>query len=173
MVILFKNNGNTRSVGSYGSLLTYLGVIPFWLCAIAIALGVERDYAILALRSYGAVIASFISGIHWGIAMQNNNRKTLWLLFFSNVVALMAWALLLYSAISAFIKLSFVFIVLITIDTILFRSHLIDSWFIKLRWRATILVLIALVSCALYQIEKKPAAAILGLAQTQNSISES
>lgn len=139
----------------HGSLLTYLGIIPFWLCAIAIALGLERYYAVIALRSYGAVIASFISGIHWGIAMHNSDRKTLWLLLSSNAVALMAWAsLLIHSAISALSILSFAFIVLITIDTILFKSHRIDSWFMKLRWRVTIFVLIALASsCALYLIK--------------------
>jgi len=132
------------SLSKYGSILTYLGVLPFWLAAAAIFFGFEHDFAVLALRAYGAVIVSFISGIHWGIAMQDSQRKTLWLLASSNAIALMAWAsLLAHSAISALCVLTLAFIVLLTIDSKLYRLQQIDLWFIRLRWRATLLVLIS------------------------------
>lgn len=129
----------------YGFLLTYLGILPFWLCTTAIVLGVEQDHAIFALRTYGAVIVSFISGIHWGVGMKDSQRKTLWLLATSNIIALLAWgSLFLYHVISAFIVLALALMALLYVDVMLYRIKQIYSWFISLRWQATIIVLGAL-----------------------------
>jgi Protein of unknown function (DUF3429) len=52
--------------------LGYAGLLPFLAGAVAIAVsdGSERSQVGWALLAYGATIASFLGGIHWGAAMQ-------------------------------------------------------------------------------------------------------
>jgi hypothetical protein len=48
-------------------VLTYTGIIPFLFLGIAVALQASGlDYS-LALFAYGAVIISFLCGIHWAV----------------------------------------------------------------------------------------------------------
>ena len=56
-----------NSFSKRASWLTYLGMVPFLICALAIVHGFEQEKTIFILRAYAAVIVSFISGIHWGI----------------------------------------------------------------------------------------------------------
>jgi uncharacterized membrane protein len=127
------------------SLLSYLGVLPLIFCAAAIIAGYYPDEMTFIQRAYGAVIVSFISGIHWGLSMKDHQRKTIWLLTTSNVIALLAWgSLLMHHAISAFATLTLAFIILLMIDRKLYRLGHIEPWFIKLRHRLTLLVTIAL-----------------------------
>jgi hypothetical protein len=52
-------------------LLGLLGLIPFVVCAyLACAWrGPSDDRALIALIAYGAVILSFLGGVHWGFAL--------------------------------------------------------------------------------------------------------
>jgi len=135
------------SFSRQASLLSYLGVLPFLFCAVAIIAGYEQDKATFILRAYGAIIVSFISGIHWGLCMKDNQRKTVWLLATSNAIALLAWAsLLMHHAISALVTLTLSFVFLLAIDRKLYRLGQIELWFIKLRNRATLFVIISLVA---------------------------
>lgn len=48
------------------------GLIPFYACAVAaVALpgGQPQAYALTLLLAYGAIILSFLGGVHWGLAM--------------------------------------------------------------------------------------------------------
>ena len=52
--------------------LGYAGLVPFVLGAVLVWL-VHRDvqpYATLLLAGYGAVIVSFLGGVHWGLGMR-------------------------------------------------------------------------------------------------------
>jgi uncharacterized membrane protein HdeD (DUF308 family) len=103
--------------------------------------------------AYAAVIVSFISGIHWGISMKDTQHQTQWLLISSNIITLLAWAsLLMPNAISALLTLSALLILLVCIDSKLYSMRQIDVWFMKLRWRATLCVVISLVASSLMLI---------------------
>lgn len=55
--------------------LGYAGAIPFVagaLAALPVA-GSLREWAILLLLGYGAIILSFMGGVHWGAAMLRND----------------------------------------------------------------------------------------------------
>lgn len=128
-------------------LLTYLGILPFLICAITIFSGFDQEKTVFILRAYAAVIVSFISGIHWGIGMKDSQRSMVWLLVTSNIISLLAWgALLIHQVISGLITLTLLLVLLLVIDNKLYGMRQIEFWFIELRRQATFLVVLCLVS---------------------------
>ncbi|HAT7071400.1 TPA: DUF3429 family protein [Legionella pneumophila] len=122
-------------------VLTYAGIIPFLLLGIAVVLDSSRlDYSV-ALFAYGAVIISFLCGIHWGVFLffsQNCSRN---LLFQSNAISLLGWL----SVLPAMSYLTFTlqilcFLYLLILDLELYRNKVIPLWFFHLRLKATIVV---------------------------------
>ena len=53
--------------------LGYAGLIPFVFLALCLwAAGPElHPYVALSMQGYGAVIVSFLGGIHWGVGFRN------------------------------------------------------------------------------------------------------
>lgn len=120
--------------------LTYFGIIPPWL-ALALHLTPGLSWAGFAALAYGAVIASFLCGMHWGLFMQATKPMPINLLLTSNAGALAAWAMLLvslWSASVAFIGLAIVLGVLLVIDRRLLSHCVIEHWFWTIRRNATI-----------------------------------
>lgn len=73
------------------------GLLPFILGAAAVALGPPawHDTALRTLIAYGAVIVSFLGGIHWGSPTgASHDGARLW----GVVPSLLAWPLLLLSS---------------------------------------------------------------------------
>jgi len=58
--------------------LGYAGLIPFALGAVLVWLvaGEAHPYVAAALSAYGAVIVSFLGGIHWGHVMRQSAQAT-------------------------------------------------------------------------------------------------
>ena len=136
-----------RSFKRDASILTYLGVLPFLLCSASIIYGFEQQKTTFILLSYSAVIISFIAGIHWAFAMQQRDSSSIWLLMSSNIISLLAWcALLIPQPVSALVLLIFLLVALLMIDMTIYRSEKVEPWFIKLRTRVTVIVLLTLAS---------------------------
>jgi Protein of unknown function (DUF3429) len=79
--------------------LGYAGLVPFVLAA-AVAVGVSAEPAATAqsvLLAYGATIASFLGGIHWGFAMRRGDATGA-LLGWGVVPSLVAWGAWLLGA---------------------------------------------------------------------------
>ena len=123
-----------------------MGVLPFLIGLASIFTNFEKDFSVTAVCTYGATIISFISGIHWAIGMRNG-RQFFWLLIASNVFTLLAWASLLirHTKITLTIETA-CFVFLLVIDAILLSRGKMDLWFVKLRRRATLLVIAALLA---------------------------
>ncbi|MDH3694318.1 MAG: DUF3429 domain-containing protein [Gammaproteobacteria bacterium] len=127
--------------------LTYAGALPFigvtFCIGAAWRLPFDLD-AVTVLTLYSAVICSFLAGIHWQIGLTQSVANN-YCLFFSNFVALLAWALLLidssWKVIAAFAVL---FVALLGFDTTLYKRRLIPGWFFALRIRVSILVVAVL-----------------------------
>lgn len=120
--------------------LTYAGILPPWL-----ALGIEKitdlGWLPLAALSYGAVIASFVSGIQWSTFLHTGGRTPVNLLLVSNVGALAAWAMVLISIWSmplGFAGLALVLGALLYVDERCFAAGVLPDWFRPLRRHATI-----------------------------------
>ena len=60
----------TRPLPILATLLGIAGLLPFLGAGLA-ALGPQGDRAMMALVAYGAVILSFLGGVHWGFALQD------------------------------------------------------------------------------------------------------
>lgn len=135
----------------FARALTYSGIIPFIFFGVAVALHAGGlDYS-LALFAYGAVIISFLCGIHWAIFLffsQNCSRN---LLFHSNAISLMGWlsVLLVMSYLTFALQIS-CFLYLLILDRELYRNKVIPLWFFHLRRNATMVVALLLLITACY-----------------------
>ena len=127
--------------------LTYLGLVPFVL-TLGLAFSVNNySYARLAFLCYGAVILSFLAGIHWGLAFQKRVVDCFYLILSSNVIALLAWAsLLLTVATLSIIFLLVGFIIQCAIDYSLLLCGVVPRWYLLMRIRVTLIVVIMLIA---------------------------
>lgn len=124
-------------------MLMYAGLLPFWGCVLVALLPLETGLDLrLILVSYGAVIVSFIAGIHWGIYLHQEAPVNLFL--HSNIAAVLAWVAVLLPWPFGTPLLVACFIYLLAIDRRLFTCALIDPWFMAMRIRITALVVAAL-----------------------------
>jgi hypothetical protein len=127
--------------------LTFAGALPFLAAIAAVAFAPIWASAAIwqAVIGYGAVIASFVSGIHWGLFVYRDGAMPLNLFLSSNVCALAAWAALLVPSLtSALALLIAVFSALFVIDHALWRAGAHAAWFYQLRAIITAIVLAAL-----------------------------
>lgn len=125
--------------------LMLMGLIPFWVLALA---GILSPTAFgfdlrLPLLSYGAVIVSFIAGIHWGLYLQQDAPMNLFI--HSNIIAVVAWVAVILSSSISYLILVGCFVYLLVIDRRLYQASLIDPWFMRKRIEITALVITALV----------------------------
>jgi len=117
--------------------LGYAGLIPFVLLALLLWLVDEglQIWVSIALASYGALIASFLGGIHWGLAWQAGRLDTgaarhphrhhlLW----GVVPSLLAWPGLLMPAHAGLAWLGFLLIVCYLVDRNLYRHAGLAEW---------------------------------------------
>ena len=100
---------DTGSLGAHGDSFPSLwakrmgfgGLIPFVLLALAVWLAdpAYRSFAGLALLGYGAVIASFLGAIHWGLVMRNTSINSTAVLAWGVSPSLVAWVALMLGAV--------------------------------------------------------------------------
>jgi len=128
-------------------MLTFAGALPFiaGILALTLAPAVAMAQIWQAVLAYAAVIASFVSGIHWGLFLYRGSALPLNLFISSNICALAAWvALLVAPRWVALVILIAVFAGLFGIDHLLWRARAHASWFYKLRAVITAIVIAAL-----------------------------
>ncbi|MDQ0347517.1 DUF3429 domain-containing protein [Ancylobacter vacuolatus] len=112
-------------------LLASAGTLPF-LAAIADAavLGAGR---VGTVQIYGALIASFVCGMHWAAALFAPQTLAVRLFVLSNVAALLAWLAALLAPQPGFLILAAIFVALLGVDQHLRVRGLWPDWFWKLR----------------------------------------
>ncbi|MFT6107083.1 MAG: hypothetical protein ACJA0S_001254 [Rickettsiales bacterium] len=95
------------------------------------------------LIAYGAIILSFVSGMHFSYAILQD-KIPIRLLIFSNIIALFAWCCLLmdFKLSLAILLLCYLFNILI--DFIAHKNSIIEKWFFDLRLRISLIVMICL-----------------------------
>ncbi len=132
-------------------VLTYTGIMPFLFLGMAVALQASGlDYS-LALFAYGAVIISFLCGIHWAVFLFFSQNCSRHLLFHSNAISLLGWlSVLPVMSYFTFALQILCFLYLLTLDLGLYRKKIIPLWFFNLRVNATIVVSLLLFITACY-----------------------
>lgn len=131
-----------------------LGALPFVGLAVAVIGldGLTRTVAIQALLGYGAVILSFLGGIHWGLAIapgaQPAEPGLRVRLAWSVVPSLVGWAALLVTPVTGLFALAAAFAAMLGIDLRASRLGLAPAWYPKLRVPLTLTVVAALLAAA-------------------------
>ena len=134
--------------------LGFAGLIPFYVCAIALwvtASGPIANTAWLALLAYAAVIASFMGAVHWGLALHGLDTggltpPVLRQPGFSVVPALVAWLALLSPAPWVLVVLIILFPLIYLQDKRAAARGLAPDWYLDLRRPLTVLVEIPLIA---------------------------
>lgn len=136
----------SRSQRTVAFALAAAGTVPF--------LGGVFDLVVFdgawtgVVAVYAAVIASFISGIHWGASFFAPGGMRVGLLVGSNVAALAAWVAALLPPMPGFIAFAILFAVLLAIDGYLYRSGLWPAWFWMVRRVISTIVILACLAIA-------------------------
>ena len=124
-------------------LLGFLGLIPFLIGGLGVwveALGDLRFALPILVLAYGAVIASFLGGVRWGAAMQNNKADSqprhLVMAIVPSLIALVAFMLPMPQA---FGMLIIVFTAQAVLDVTAVESGDLMGWYKPLRiWLSAI-----------------------------------
>ena len=128
-------------------ILTYCGSIPFIFLTYLIFSKTTHFLAFnvtLMLVSYGAIILSFISGMHFSYAILQD-KMHIRLLFLSNIVALVSWLCLLINFKLALVVIIMGYIFNLIIDFVSYKNLVLEKWFFNLRLRISLIVIFCLV----------------------------
>lgn len=131
--------------------LTYAGALPFVVFNIMLLLHFDfvlsTEFIYKAFLTYGAIIMSFLAGMHWGIAITMSQPMSVYLLLSSNVVAILAWiCLILNIHFLTLILLGILYLYQLVIDCKLAKDHLLTKGFLLTRIVITIIVCICFIS---------------------------
>ncbi|MBV8617688.1 MAG: DUF3429 domain-containing protein [Curvibacter sp.] len=127
--------------------LAYAGVAPFVILALLMWL-VTPDllpFVALALTGYAAIVASFLGGIHWGIALQQGLDAPRIHYIWGVVPSLLAWVAVVMPAYAGLPLLALLLLVCYLVDRKTWTSPQLRPW-LTLRFRLTA---IATLSCLL------------------------
>jgi hypothetical protein len=111
------------------------GLVPFWGLAISIIVldTPMKDFAVQLKITYGAVILSFLGGMHWGLAAVNKRHENWLSLGWGITPALIAWGALFLQPSLGLILLIIGFLAAAIIDFRIFVSNNSNAWFGMLR----------------------------------------
>jgi hypothetical protein len=135
---LIKLDKRTSKVPRAAAWLGGLGLLPFAICASALFVGNNNltSRASFALVTYGAIILSFLGGIHWGLAIDAESKTgrniTCWLIL-SVSPSLVAWAALLVPTKIGCLVLAAALVAMLWVDVLATRARKTPPWYLKLR----------------------------------------
>ena len=127
-----------------------LGALPFIALAGATPyLDIApRMFAVHALVAYGAVILSFLGGVHWGLAIGSGSNadhpELLTRLIQSIIPSLAAWVALLFPETTGLLMLAAAIAAMLWVDMRATRLGHAPQWYLKLRLALTCAVVAAL-----------------------------
>lgn len=154
--------GNQTSSGSHGLVppaakwLGAMGLIPFVTLAVASLpwAGPTGEWASFALAAYGAVILSFLGGIHWGLAIAGFGPAACEEIAWSRLVvgvspSLLGWGALFLPRPFDLLLLAIAFALLLAVDSRLSQMERAPAWYPRLRLPLTLVVVASLGLAAL------------------------
>lgn len=128
--------------------LGYAGLIPFVTCAAVILYGDSawQTTAVDLLRSYAALIASFLGAVHWGVAADSRDGLHHARLRWGVMPALIAWTLLLLPDAFAFAGMAILFALILVVDRYLLP--VLDDHYRRMRLQLSLVVIATLIVAA-------------------------
>lgn len=127
--------------------LGYAGLIPFMLGAVLVW-RIESSvvpFAMLVLAGYAAAIASFLGGIHWGLAMRGGAGTGLAPYVWGVIPSVLAWGAVIMPPNAGLGTLGVLLAACYLVDRRLYPHYALQSW-LPLRLRLTV---VAMLSCFL------------------------
>ena len=144
-----------RRVPHAAKYLGAAGVIPFVAIAIAGPFLSDplKNSAFLALIAYGAVILSFLGGIHWGLSIATSRDRgtggaSFRRLGVSVLPALIGWGALIVEPTVGIFILAVSFGLVLVVDLDASRKGEAPAWYPGLRWPLTLGVIASLLTGA-------------------------
>lgn len=127
-------------------MLGVTGLAPFVGGALgALLLAAEwRQFAVTAVMTYGAVILSFLGGVHWGSAMRGAATPNETALVWSVMPALVGWAALFAGPTLGLPGLIIGFAAAYYVDDRACRRGALPMWYLPLRLALTLAVIVCL-----------------------------
>lgn len=121
------------------------GLVPFVLLSggLWVLPDAYRPTLLEWLRTYAAVILSFVGAVHWGIAMLHRDipdRERAVIMGWSVVPALVAWVGLLITPSSGLTLIGAMFVIHYSMDRQVAGRFPIPGWYLRLRAGLTIVV---------------------------------
>ena len=136
--------------------LGILGAVPFvFLATLVIFTDAPiRSFAYSLLATYGAIILSFLGGVHWGFAMADNNamseKKSTFLRLGTSVVpSIVGWCALLGIGPFDLVVIALSFCSILLCEWYYRNNVHLPNWYISLRWPLTLVVVACLTTAAL------------------------
>jgi hypothetical protein len=152
--VIATTNGNQSSrkpLDRVAQWLGFAGLLPFY-GALLILMVADADLAAPAWRAligYGVVILTFLGAVHWGVAIASDRiteSAAVRMLAWGVLPSLMAWAVLLLGLTPgpALLVLAAGFSAQFGADRRLGRTESVPAWYLILRGRLTMAVLVCL-----------------------------
>ena len=116
----------------------YAGLLPFMLLGAGSSLldPAHRPVFLLALLGYGAVIASFLGAIHWGLLMRDTAQPSPALLAWGVLPSLLAWVALLVGPVAGLVLMAAVLWACFAVDRVVYPRFQVQGW-LPMRLRLT------------------------------------
>tara|TARA_B110000438_G_scaffold255693_1_gene262669 strand:- start:739 stop:1197 length:459 start_codon:yes stop_codon:yes gene_type:complete len=127
--------GILRDIPNSNRLFGLAGLIPFWSLSFIIIFTKDpiNSYALRALIAYGAIIISFLGGIHWGIAVQSIEKATWSRMGWGVILSLLGWCAIFIPYLYALALLITTMFVALVIDLKLVDNDNKRTWYRTLR----------------------------------------
>lgn len=129
---------DASKVPSAAAWLGGFGIIPFVVLSFAQTFATDalKSRLSFALLAYGAIILSFLGGVHWGLAIAVPQiDSTLWRrITLSILPSLVAWVALLMPSGIGLLILAGAFVAMLLVDIQASRVQEAPAWYPKLRW---------------------------------------
>jgi len=124
--------------------LGYAGLIPFVLCALLMWLVTPEVHPLvaIALAGYGATIASFLGGIHWGIGLRQGASHRNLHLIWGVIPSILAWIAVIMPAYAGLPLLALLLLACYLVDRKTWPEAGLRDW-LTLRFRLTVVSTLA------------------------------
>jgi hypothetical protein len=131
------------TVPPIASWISYAGAVPFVVGAAMMVSEHEADWWNMALTAYGAIILSFLGGVHWGLCIAQGQVEPRRLLV-GALPALVGWLSVLAAGRTGLQMLLAAFALMLAYDRTLAYSGAVPAWYARLRLPVSLIVVVSL-----------------------------
>ena len=135
---------NQRQIQALG----YGGLIPFFGCVLLSYRSDQPDFWVFSLHVYAVMIASFLGAISWGLVLSYKEMsmpQRRWLVYWGVTPAILGWICILLPQAIQVGPLVALFALILVVDRYIYRQQGLPVFWLKLRFRLTFGVTLALI----------------------------